>query len=175
MGNGQSNDSVSISDTSTRTAGTGLTRSRSVRAHADHMAKVQDDVRRIQQQGETRYLPRGLDKAHNGIIVPRRPYGVDQNYAPSMEPHQSDVDGPSPQWGWFMRTTPPTPPMFHCRPPPATYSSSSDSSLTSSSSDGKPQQQQQHYQPNPIFQSMQNKHREASAATASMGWSSVPL
>jgi len=227
MGNGQSNADVPMSDSSsccatvsTRTASgsSGLTRSRSVKAHADHMAKVQEDVRRIQLGGEpSRYLPRGLDKAnHNGIIIPRRPYGADHNnYAPSMEPHQGDVDGPSPQWGWFMRTTPPTPPMFHSRPPPppsaCSYSSSSETSSMSSSScaggsdhvvsstaappstmptsgisrppltiTGVQHQQQQssshcHSQPNPIFQSMQNKHNKGSPAAAAMGWSGVPL
>lgn len=166
MGNEQSNDGSSRTVEATRT-GSNLSRSRSIQAHANHMVRVQDDVKRL-QSGETRYLPRGLDKAHNGIIIPKRPYGAEPNnyYAPSME--YSDMDSPSPQWGWFLRTTPPTPPMFGSRPP------TSDTSLTSNSSDGRsfpPHLHQQHYQPNPVFQAMQDKNK----ASPAMGWSSVPL
>jgi hypothetical protein len=103
----------------------GLSRSRSVRAnmvtddaarqqHSYHASSAGSGSSSAAGEPPSRYLPRGLDKAHNGIILPRMPYGA------QVEPSSSN-DGAggggveSPQWGWFLRTTPPTPQMYYPR------------------------------------------------------------
>jgi hypothetical protein len=146
---------------------------------------VTDDAARHGPSEPSRYLPRGLDKAHNGIVMPRMPYGTQIDQASS-----GDGGVESPQWGWFLRTTPPTPQMYYPRAPaavqrhatatsgipptfgvtaaadpslpaavPASFATSvTDSSLLPAS------------HPNPVFQGLQDKHQ-----AAGMGWSSVPL
>lgn len=163
----------------------GLSRSRSVRANM-----VTTDAGRHGFSKPTsepsRYLPRGLDKAHNGIVMPRMPYGTQIDQSSS-----NDGGVESPQWGWFLRTTPPTPQMYYPRAPAAvqrhaTTSSTNvplpvgapradpsipsavPSSFTSSSADSSLPASSH---PNPVFQGLQDKHQ----AAAGMGWSSLPL
>lgn len=164
MGNSQSHDvPVRVTDNGNRPSAS-MTRSRSVRAEAHCMAKLGDENR-----SEPSYLPRGLDKAHNGIIMPTMPYGID----PTNSTGAGSLDGQdSPQWGWFLRTTPPTPQMYHSRPPTTTtlkHHSTSDST-SSTSTDVSSASTLPGSQPNPVFQGFQDKHK-----TAPMGWSSVPL
>jgi len=185
MGNAQSVDGVRVSDTTDASRTGAMPRSRSVRSNAHHMGTGQEDIAFHQRHGEPRYLPRGLDKAHNGIIMPRVPYGGSSGNGSDQQQHHQqaplnassndagDVDGPSPQWGWFLRTTPPTPEMYqNCRPP-TRHLSSSDSSHTSTttamSADSMPPPAATH-QRNPVFQGLQNKNK-----ANPMGWSSVPL
>lgn len=49
----------------------------------------------------SRYIPKGLSANHNGLIMPTKPY------------NNNDDGYVSPQWGWYINTTPPTPDMYH--------------------------------------------------------------
>lgn len=115
-----------------------------------------------QMSAEPRYLPRGLEKAHNGIRMPRMP-----TYAIEPAGSSGSVEGvESPQWGWFLRTTPPTPQMYgryHQKSDASMASSSTDTSNSVSTVPGS--------HPNPVFQGLQEKQKVA----PSVGWSSVPL
>ncbi|GKY97498.1 hypothetical protein MPSEU_000708000 [Mayamaea pseudoterrestris] len=114
-----------------------------------------------QMSAEPRYLPRGLEKAHNGIRVPRMP-----TYAIEPAGSSGSAEGvESPQWGWFLRTTPPTPQMysrFHQKSDTSMASQNSNDSSSTSTVPGS--------HPNPVFQGMHDRHK-----AAPMGWSSVPL
>jgi len=120
-----------------------MRRSVSTRSHSMTYGMTQsagsDDTER-----KSRYLPSGLDKAHHGSLrMPTRP-GLDYHStfgggsARTSHGSASRVPGvagsagngagggiDSPQWGWYINTTPPTPEMYHSR-----------SSLTKSSSNG---------------------------------------
>ena len=112
-----------------------------------------------QMSAEPRYLPRGLEKAHNGIRVPRMP-----TYAIEPAGSSGSAEGvESPQWGWFLRTTPPTPQMY------GRYHQKSDGSMSSTATDASTSTVPSSH-PNPVFQGMQDKQK-----AIPMGWSSVPL
>jgi hypothetical protein len=113
-----------------------------------------------QMSAEPRYLPRGLEKAHNGIRVPRMP-----TYAIEPAGSSGSAEGvESPQWGWFLRTTPPTPQMY------GRYHQRSDASMASASNDSSSTSTLPGSHPNPVFQGLQDKQK-----ANAMGWSSVPL
>ena len=211
MGNAQSQEPVLLSDnvpSCTSTTGTcaenavtrsSLTRTRSVHSNADHLQQQEGEavsnyrcnntngLNRLDlhhRPSETRYLPRGLDKAHNGIIMPKLPHSMDHYHypyqntttttttttgssLPPVPPSASSVDGEieSPQWGWFLRTTPPTPQMYQSHSKhPSTGDSSLASTGTASSTSTVPTAH-----PNPVFQGLQDNTRHA------MDWSGVPL
>jgi hypothetical protein len=164
---------VTVSDSTGDAGDKGvMPRSTSVRRR---MENQQDEVEAVflplalhkrveQMSAEPRYLPRGLDKAHNGIRVPRMPtYSIEQASSGSSEGVES------PQWGWFLRTTPPTPQMysrpFHQKNYPSTGDASLSSTGTESSVNTLPGSH-----PNAVFQGMQDRHK-----TMPIGWSSVPL
>jgi hypothetical protein len=171
MGNRQSNADQSIVQESDypnvvsknpSEKSTTMTRSTSVQAWNDKQSPSTLLQRREIQ--EPRYIPRGLDKAHNGIIMPRMPYGSSEPSHPS-----GSLDGvDSPQWGWFLRTSPNLPQMYQKSPTNhnTKHPSASD---TSQSSDGS---QSTVPVTNPVFAGLQDKQR---AAAAYRGWSSVPL
>lgn len=46
----------------------------------------------------SRFLPNGLQGGHGGLLIPTKPYG--DGYV-------------SPDWGWYINTTPPTPEIYH--------------------------------------------------------------
>lgn len=173
MGNsqGQPTDIAVDSGNVDRTS-TSMTRSHSIRADAHQMAKSQDE-------NKIRYLPRGLDEAHNGIRMPSKPYGgfmmgaigsVEQSNTGSMD---NDYEQ-SPQWGFFVRTTPPTPQMYYPRPPSRHNTGGSQgstaSSLSSTSTLPTSMPPPSSTQPNPVFQGLQEKNRNTPVA-----WSGVPL
>mmetsp|Transcript_19095 Transcript_19095/g.53188 ORF Transcript_19095/g.53188 Transcript_19095/m.53188 type:complete len:186 (+) Transcript_19095:285-842(+) len=87
-----------------------MRKSRSVRHEAGGLSH-QD---RITSVGASRYIPNMNPRtAGNGLIMPTRPYGGH----PSVE---NKTHGPSnaemsPQWGWYINTTPPTPELYHKR------------------------------------------------------------
>ena len=113
-----------------------------------------------QMSAEPRYLPRGLEKAHNGIRVPRMP-----TYAIEPAGSSGSAEGvESPQWGWFLRTTPPTPQMY------GRYHQKSDGSMASTATDASTSTVPGSHPTNPVFQGMQDKQK-----AIPMGWSSVPL
>jgi len=65
----------------------------------------------------SRYIPNmNPRKGNNGLIVPTRPYGSHHHQSKCTE-NQSNTNGSemSPQWGWYINTTPPTPELYHSR------------------------------------------------------------
>jgi hypothetical protein len=67
----------------------------------------------------SRYIPNmNPRKGNNGLIVPTRPYGSHHHQSKCTE-NQSNTNGSemSPQWGWYINTTPPTPELYHSRSP----------------------------------------------------------
>ena len=79
----------------------------------------------------SRYIPNmNPRKGNNGLIVPTRPYGSHHHQSKCTE-NQSNTNGSemSPQWGWYINTTPPTPELYHSR-------SSSKSSFSSGGGGG---------------------------------------
>jgi len=108
---------------------------------------------------ELRHLPKGLDRAHDGIAIPTRPCNSHTSTTSEGEA--------SPQWGWYINTTPPTPEMYHSRPPKKRQVTSDDppsipnATIKSHSA----------VQPNKVFEDLQKKNRGKP-----MGWSiGVPL
>ena len=101
-----------------------------------------------------RYIPR-MGHSEGGLIKPTRPYGGVSNAHGGVE---------SPQWGWYINTTPPTPEMYH--------SSSAAKSKTHRSSPTPSIQSQPSIDEavchNQVFQNLQNANRP-------MGWTSVPI
>jgi hypothetical protein len=111
---------------------------------------------RHNSQSSTRYLPKGMNRSSNGVIMPSKPYGCGgASIAAGIE---------SPEWDWSIGITPPASDMYHCgsRYFPKKQDSLANASQTSSGTEAPP-----NHQPNRIFQDMQKG--------APMGWSSVPL
>jgi hypothetical protein len=80
----------------------------------------------------SRYIPNmNPRKGNNGLIVPTRPYGSHHHQSNKCTENQSTTNGSemSPQWGWYINTTPPTPELYHSR-------SSSKSSFSSGGGGG---------------------------------------
>ena len=80
----------------------------------------------------SRYIPNmNPRKGNNGLIVPTRPYGSHHHQSNKCTENQSNTNGSemSPQWGWYINTTPPTPELYHSR-------SSSKSSFSSGGGGG---------------------------------------
>ena len=118
----------------------------------------------------SRYIPNMNPRtAGNGLILPTRPYGM--NRYTSGGSNGSEM---SPQWGWYINTTPPTPELYHSRstvkssPPSATTRvdtrKTMQASNLSGARDAKACQNQ-------VFQNLQN-----STKTNRMGgWTSIPI
>jgi len=130
------------------------------------------------------YIPNmNIRTAGNGLIIPTTPYdrhsSVDKQMLGS---HESDM---SPQWGWYINTTPPTPELYHSstsKSQSMKYSAASQkhqvinddntnnakqfpSTFTISNADDVKSCQ------NRVFQSLQN-----STTTNRMGgWTSIPI
>jgi hypothetical protein len=133
-----------------------LARTNSIPANASGLEPKQDET--------ARYLPKGMNRSNTGVIMPSRPH---------------DFGGPStaggiesPQWGWYINTTPPTPDMYHSgiRPLQKKQDSSANASQASSGTMASESSTATSHQPNRIFQEMQDKRKGAA-----MGWASVPL
>jgi hypothetical protein len=157
MGNAQipreRHDAVSIVEaSSSQDERVAMPRSRSVHASANGLESTQDEG--------PRYLPKGLNRSHNGVIMPTRPSGAGGTSA------AGGIE--SPQWGWYINinTTPPTPDMYHSGS--RALQKKQDSSAKASESPSSAAATS--HQPNRIFQDLQEKRQGAY-----MGWSSVPL
>jgi hypothetical protein len=112
-------------------------------------------------QAPTRYLPKGMNRSNNGVIMPSKPYGCGgASTAGGIE---------NPESGWYISVTPPASDMYHCgsRPLPKHQDSSANAWPASSGTVLSESTKATSHQPNRIFQDMQKG--------ASMGWSSVPL
>jgi hypothetical protein len=114
-----------------------IRRSTSVRSEADGMGPAQD---------KTRYIPK-MNQTEN----PTRPYIANSVATGGIE---------SPQWGWYINTTPPTPDMYHShtKSPKQMGQSSAPSQAVGNSKNCH----------NQVFQNLQNSNRP-------MGWTSVPI
>jgi hypothetical protein len=102
--------------------------------------------------------------AGKGMIMPTRPYGgshkIDETIANGSET--------SPQWGWYINTTPPTPEMYYSNNSSSakfitnkTTTKTATTTLVQASSNGKRCQNQ-------VFQNLQSSNTP-------MGWTSVPI
>jgi hypothetical protein len=112
-------------------------------------------------QSSTRYLPKGMNRSSNGVVMPSKPYGCGgASTAGGIE---------SLQWDWSISATPPASGMYHCgsRPLPKKQGSSANASQTSFGTEAIESSTATSDEPNLIFQDMQKG--------ASMGWSSIPL
>ena len=138
-----------------------MTRSTSIRSHslANGAGGMEEQERKI------RYLPNGLDRAHNGLIMPTRPMGMG---GVGNDPHGNGIE--SPQWGWYINTTPPTPEMYHSRSS-LKHREKSDSSASSAASSGAATvcDNPATRGPNRVFQGLKASNRPT------VGWPSVPL
>lgn len=141
-----------------------------IRSAMRRSRSVRSDVSDVSEQAATdksetlRYLPNGLSGAHNGLLMPTRPYHS------HYQNHHDNMGGvESPQWGWYITTTPPTPEMHQS--PHMTASKKSDSTIQSSDSSSTTQSTTEACVPttNLVFQGL-NK-----TVKPNMGWPSVPL
>lgn len=125
-------------------------------------SSVSKDASSLESINGKRYLPKGLDGGHSGLVIPTKPGDIAAGGPAGPAGYHS------PEWGWYINTTPPTPEMYHSQ-----YSSTRGK-LPSSSKDGAPGQQP--FVPcsgPPAFNTGLNGPSGKSAAT--MGWPSVPL
>lgn len=117
---------------------------------------------------QRRYIPK-MDRAHHGgLIMPTRPMGTTS----AADHHSKSAGVESPQWGWYINTTPPTPEMYHSRSSMFKHNhsnSSSDYSFTSTTASTS-SDVSQYQAPNRVFQGL-----KASSNKPHMGWPSVPL
>lgn len=81
-------------------------------------SSVSEDV---SQGNSKRYLPKGLGGDHRGLVMPTKPGDI-----PPGAPTHGPGGYHSPEWGWYINTTPPTPEMFHSQ-----YSSTRGKTLAS--------------------------------------------
>lgn len=122
----------------------------------------------------SRYIPNMNPRtAGNGLILPTRPYGRHSSVDNKML--GSNGSEMSPQWGWYINTTPPTPELYHSRstsksllssnaPPKHQLMKGDSTNNISSNSDGKSCQNQ-------VFQNLQNSNK----ANPMAGWTSIPI
>jgi hypothetical protein len=111
-------------------------------------SSVSEDV----SQGNTkRYLPKGLGGDHSGLVMPTKPGDIAAG-APTHGPGGYH----SPEWGWYINTTPPTPEMYHSH-----YASTRGKMPTS--------------QPNTVFPASGPPAFSAQKTAGMQHWPSVPL
>lgn len=160
MGNEQSplHEPKSAGEQPVRSA---LVRSRSIRSDANSLEKSQIDGK---------YMPSNHHRPNNSLLKQTIPYTVHHH---CVEPYSSGTGGyESPQWGWYINTTPPSPDIYYSKHPSKSRKlpdvSTSDVSMTSGETTSTASTGNAH--PNPVFQGLQDKHK-----AAPMGWPSVPL
>ena len=161
MGNAQTplrerHTPLSVSEASSSQNEHALTRTNSVPANASGLESTRDET--------SRYLPKLMNRSKNDAIMPSRPHG---SGGPSTA---GGIE--SPQWGWYINTTPPTPDMYHSgnKSLHKKQDSSADASQASAGTAASESSTATSHQPNRIFQELQDKRQGAS-----MGWASVPL
>jgi len=122
-------------------------------------------------------LPTAATRLNNNSLLKQTlPYNMQHGHG-VVEPYSSGAGGEqSPQWGWYINTTPPTPDIYSSRPhkarkPDSTSDTSQGTATTESSTMSTSCNPGDHSLPNPVFQGLQDKNR-----AAPMGWHpSVPL
>jgi hypothetical protein len=147
-----------------------LRKSRSFRSESNGLS----DHDRNTASTSSRYIPNMNPRtAGNGLIIPTRPYGRHTSVDSKML--GSNGSEMSPQWGWYINTTPPTPELYHSRstsksllsstaPPKHQLMKGDSTNKISSNSDGKSCQNQ-------VFQNLQNSNK----ANPMAGWTSIPI
>jgi len=114
-----------------------MKRSRSIRTNAS--TTIDKDV--------SRCIPKGLHGGHGGLLIPTKPHDSGKLYSHDSGPKPAV----SPEWGWYINTTPPTPEMYQPKPvKKISYTGARPSPLT-----------------NPAFSNGPGK--------GAMGWPSIPL
>mmetsp|Transcript_12404 Transcript_12404/g.31263 ORF Transcript_12404/g.31263 Transcript_12404/m.31263 type:complete len:311 (+) Transcript_12404:196-1128(+) len=124
--------------------------------------------------GASRYIPNMNPRtAGKGIIMPTRPYAG--RYTPGDNKMLGSSGTESPQWGWYINTTPPTPELYHSRSGSSLNSATipknhltkvgpNSPTRTARNSDAKSCQNQ-------VFQNLQNSTKANPVA----GWTSIPI
>ena len=104
-----------------------------------------------------------MTRNEKGLMMPTRPYG-------GVEPVGNGVD--SPQWGWYINTTPPTPEMYHSYVSGKAFRGSDMHGARSSLAQGNQTVQPKDAKPqhNQVFQNLR-----ASQSPTMGGWPSVPI
>lgn len=124
----------------------GMTRSRSIRTQLE---ENQLHTRRLAD--EKSYLPKMTSQ---GVVMPT------MGGIPAHAPANSNGGIDSPQWGWYMNLTPPSPEMYSSHQPlhkkPHTSSSASTASVSSDASVPK----RHSTKPNHIFQNLPSQKRD---------------
>lgn len=157
-----------------------LSRSRSVRSDANWISEQSSQI-------ENKYLSSNVysrpTNNSNTLLKhhhPTMPYNNN-----GVEPFSSGTGGyDSPQWGWYINTTPPSPDMYFTaggRPTksmkisglsiPSDVSSGGDSTASSQLIQSSMVTGSSNAHPNPVFQCLQDKHK----AAPMVAWPSVPL
>ena len=114
--------------------------------------------------GTSRYIPNMNPRTTgNGLIMPTRPFG--RQISMDKKILGSNGSEMSPQWGWYINTTPPTPEMYHSR--------SSPNILPPSVAPAKHQLvRTAPSRPNEVFQNLQNSTKSNRGMG---GWTSIPI
>jgi hypothetical protein len=90
--------SVSEASSSQGERASEMTRTHSVHANVNELESTQNET--------AMYLPKGMNRSSNGVIMPSKPYGCGG---------ASTMGGiESPQWGWYISITPPASEKHHC-------------------------------------------------------------
>jgi hypothetical protein len=135
-----------------------LSRSRSIRSDANCLGK---------SQIENKYLPPSSHRQTNALLKHQSMPTYTMNH---VEPFSSGTGGyDSPQWGWYINTTPPSPDMYFTSRPTKSLKLSG-ASISESSADSTSTSVAVSNAPNPVWCSLHDKHK-----AAPMGWPSVPL
>jgi hypothetical protein len=113
------------------------------------MRKVNGSLSLANNDPSIRFIPKGLNPGHGGIIYPTHPNSQAKPSGGYISP-----DG----WGWYITTTPPTPDMYYH----SSKQGKKSSSLTSGASSKRSS-----VLTNPAFKSGNTK--------SAVGWPSVPL
>lgn len=143
-----------------------LRKTRSIRHVANELSD--QDKTTASPGTQSRYIPNMNPRtAGNGLIMPTRPYG---RYASADNKMLGSSGTESPQWGWYINTTPPTPELYSSK---STISNSqlmkvdhNDSKNRHNSTNSDPKSCQ-----NQVFQNLQNSTK----ANPVGGWTSIPI
>lgn len=133
-----------------------LSRSRSVRDNASSLVDRSCDGR------PSHYLPKSITRrSHGGIVMPNMSRKTEVNSSGEY----------SPQWGWYINTTPPTQEVYAKNVPKQMETSGSTVSTgtTTTGASFASTSVVVVGEPNPIFQNLRDKHK------IPMGWPSVPI
>lgn len=150
-----------------------MRKSRSIRQNSNLLSEQDKSTAGTQ----SRYIPNMNPRtAGNGLIMPTRPYG---RYTPGDNKMLVSSSGgtESPQWGWYINTTPPTPELYYNRSISQSFQSSATipknqlvkvdptKNVTQTSTrDVKLCQNQ-------VFQNLQNSTKTNPVG----GWTSIPI